>query len=86
MHPAGAASLEQLRVSWEFIIPPPPLPVMVFQHRALGVPGPIISVEDTGEEGIKHLRFVCVPICEVTNLIKQQTSIISDSPFAVNVF
>ncbi|KAM6111514.1 E3 ubiquitin-protein ligase RNF180-like [Phoenicopterus ruber ruber] len=41
--------------------------VTVFQHRALGVPGPIIGVEDSGEEGIKHLFFIYVPICETAN-------------------
>ncbi|KAK4807110.1 hypothetical protein QYF61_018451 [Mycteria americana] len=50
----------KFRIGWEFIIPP----VMVFQHRALGVPGPIIGVEDRGKEGIKHLCFVYIPICE----------------------
>ncbi|KAK4806181.1 hypothetical protein QYF61_001104 [Mycteria americana] len=65
----------KFRVGWEFIIPP----VMVFQHRALGVPGPIINVEDRGKEGIERLCFVCVPICEVTNLVKQRTNKITES-------
>ena len=56
----------KFRVGWEFIIPP----VTVFQHRAPGVPGPIIGVKDRGEEGIKRLCFVYIPICEVTNFIK----------------
>ncbi|KAK4810613.1 hypothetical protein QYF61_007350, partial [Mycteria americana] len=58
----------KFRVGWEFIIPP----VTVLQHRAPGVPGPIIDVEDRGEESIKRLCFVYVPICEVTELIKCQ--------------
>jgi len=55
----------KFRVGWQFIAPP----VTVFQHRVLGVPGPIIGVEDKGEEGIKRLCFVYTPICEVTNFI-----------------
>lgn len=51
-------------VGWEFII----LPDTTFCHPALGVPGPINGVEDKGS--IKHLFFVYVPICEVTDLIK----------------
>ncbi|KAK4825448.1 hypothetical protein QYF61_027603 [Mycteria americana] len=50
----------KFRVSWEFIIPP----VTVFQHRALGVPGPITGVKDRQEGSIKLLCFVYVPICE----------------------
>ncbi|GAB0181575.1 mitochondrial enolase superfamily member 1 [Grus japonensis] len=58
--------LNKFRVGWEFIIPP----VMVFLHRAPGVPEPIISVKGRGREGIECLHFVYIPICEVTDLIK----------------
>ena len=54
------------RVSWEFIIPV----VTVLQLRAPGVPKPIISIEDGGEEGIKCLCFAYVIVCEVTFPIK----------------
>lgn len=74
--------LNKLRVSWKVIIPP----VTVFQHRALGFPEPIISVEDRGKEGIKNLCCMYIPICEESDLIKQQTSIISDPPFVVKMF
>lgn len=61
-------------------------PVMLFQSRALGVPGPIMSAKDRGKEGIKCLCFLYASICEVTNLIKQWTNTIFDPPFPVNVF
>jgi len=53
------------RVGWEFVIPT----VMVLQIRARGVPKAIFSVEDRGKEGIKHLCFAHVLVCEVTFLI-----------------
>lgn len=59
-------------VSWEFIIP------QVFQ--------PIISVKDRGKEGIKRLCFAYVPICEVKDLIKKWTDVMSNPCFAVNMF
>lgn len=41
MHPAGAASLEQIQVAWKLVM----LPVTVFQYRALGDPGPSLLLE-----------------------------------------
>lgn len=35
---------------------------------------------------MKYLCIVCIPICEVTDTVNQQTSVLSDSLFAVNVF
>lgn len=35
-----------------------------------GGPTTIISVEDRGEESIKHLCFVYITVCEVINFIK----------------
>ena len=65
----------KFKVGQEFIIPP----ALVVQHRAPGVPGPIIGVEGA----IKRLRFVCVPICEVTDLIRSDQCYLQP-PFAVN--
>lgn len=74
--------LNKFRRSWEFILPS----VLVFQHRVPGILGPIIGVKDGGKEGIKYLCFVYVPICEVAYPVNQQTSVLSDSLFAVNLF
>lgn len=57
--------------------------VMIFQHRAPGVPESIITVEDRVEEGIKCLCFVYISIRDVTKLVNQQAYVISDSHFAV---
>lgn len=38
------------------------LVVTVFQPRVMGVPKSIIGVEDWGEEGIKCLSFVILPV------------------------
>ena len=48
--------------------------------------GPMVSVKARGEEGVKGLCLAYTPVCEVTNLIKQQTNVVSDPPFAVNMF
>lgn len=55
-----------IRAGWEFVI----TTVIVLQLRVLVVPGPIISVKDRCEEGIKCLCVVYVPICEATILTK----------------
>lgn len=74
--------LSKLGVTWKVIIPPVP----VFQHRVEGFSEPIISAEDRGKEGIKNLCCGYVPICEETDLIKQQISTISDLTFVVKMF
>jgi len=50
--------------------PPDHGPAMVLLLRAPWVPKPIISVENRGEEGIKHLCFAYVIVCEETFPIK----------------
>lgn len=53
-------------VGCEFIIPA----ITVLQLREPGVPEPITDVNNRSEEGIKHLRFVYVSVCEVAILIE----------------
>lgn len=56
----------KLGVGWELIV----TAALILQLWATAVPEPSISVEDRGKEGIKGLCFVCIPVCEVTILIK----------------
>lgn len=78
----GCKSLTSLELSESL----PFLSDTVFQFRDLEVPAPVIGVEDRGEGGIKHLCFLYNPICEVTNLVKQWTNVISNLPFPVIMF
>lgn len=73
--------LHSFRIDWEFVI----LAAVVLQLRALGVPEAITGIDERGEESSKCLCFDCGPVCEVTELIKPQTNVISDSSFAVNI-
>lgn len=70
LHRFTGIQLEQqsphnLKVNCELNI----LAVLVVQLRSLGRPQLIISVEDRGKEGIKHLCLVYVLGCEATTPI-----------------
>lgn len=80
MHPAGEAHPAQ--DGWKFTVTTD----VVLQLRALEISEAISSVKDRGKEGIKRLCFVCIPICEVTTLTEQQTSVISGPPFSIKAF
>lgn len=89
MRPYGFAGIQlkqqishKSRVDWELNI----FTVMVLQLRAVGPPWSIICAEDRGKESIKHLCLAPVPLCEVTILILQWASVISNLPFAINIF
>lgn len=43
------------------------------------------GIKDRGKEAIKHLCIVYVPVCEVTDPVKQWTNFISDSHFSNNI-
>lgn len=56
----------KFEVGWEFIV----TTVTVVKPNALVVPEPVISAENKGKEGIKHLCFFGIPTGEVTSIIK----------------